>query len=109
MEQQRLTYQETGQFSKLVLDYLEQAPALKSFYHRPPKLESLEAQIQEKSKQFDLQDRTRLVQGLMNQYKSASALSPEIESRINARQSADVYCNDRASIELIHWASVLSI
>lgn len=84
MEQQRLTYQETGQFSKLVLDYLEQAPALKSFYHRPPKLESLEAQIQEKSKQFDLQDRTRLVQGLMNQYKSASALSPEIESRINA-------------------------
>ncbi len=39
MEQQRLTYQETGQFSKLVLDYLEQAPALESCYNRPPKLE----------------------------------------------------------------------
>ena len=83
MDQHRLTYQETGQFSKLVLDYLEQATTLKSFYHRPPKVESLRGQIQEKSSQFNAPDRNRLVQALMGQYKSASLLTSEIEYRIN--------------------------
>ena len=40
-----IPYKETGYFSRLILDYLEQNQKLKPFYGRFPGLENLKEQI----------------------------------------------------------------
>lgn len=46
-----LSYAQTGYFSKIVVDYIDQAPALESFYTFPVSLEGITASI-ERRKQF---------------------------------------------------------
>jgi hypothetical protein len=40
-----ITYQNSGYFSKLIVDYLDEKPELQSLYNRFPKLDNFEAQI----------------------------------------------------------------
>ena len=63
-----ITYQESGYFSSLIVDYLGQNPALKSLYHRFPALENFKAQIEEKQTDFRLQNRIILSEVLKEQY-----------------------------------------
>ena len=63
-----IPYQETGYYSKLICDYLEQKDALKSFYGNFPNLENFKEQIEQK--QFAEENREVLVKAVRNQYKN---------------------------------------
>ncbi len=65
---------DTQQFSSLFLDYLEEKPALKDWYHRPPRLESFREQIEEK--QMDASQRVLLTEALQKQYSQVK--TPEV-------------------------------
>lgn len=61
--------EKTHAFSSLFLDYLAGKPELSSFYHRRPELDSISAQIEEKSQQFPQAQRDTLVSVLQSQYE----------------------------------------
>ena len=63
-----VSYQESGFFSDLIIDYLNQKENLKPLYNRFPSLENFENQILEKSKNFDKNKRKTLVANLEQQY-----------------------------------------
>jgi bacillithiol biosynthesis cysteine-adding enzyme BshC len=65
-----VTYQNSGYFSKLIVDYLDQKAELQSLYNRFPKVENFEGQIEEKSANFPLENRKTLVSALEKQYES---------------------------------------
>ncbi|MGL2966237.1 bacillithiol biosynthesis cysteine-adding enzyme BshC [Flavobacterium sp. XGLA_31] len=65
-----VSYQKSGYFSKLIVDYLDQKPELKKFYNRFPSLENFKAQIDEKRNNFPLSNRTVLVEALKLQYQN---------------------------------------
>ena len=64
-----VTYQNSGYFSKLIVDYLDQKSELQSLYNRFPKIENFQGQIEEKSKNFPFENRQILVSALEKQYK----------------------------------------
>ncbi len=63
-----IPYKDTGYFSKLICDYLEEAENLKPFYNRYPNLENFKHQIQEKQKNFTDEKRRLLAKRIMYQY-----------------------------------------
>ena len=65
-----ISYQNSGYFSALMNDYLDQKQDLKSLYNRFPKIENFEAQILEKQNNFDNNNRKTLVSALENQYSN---------------------------------------
>lgn len=62
-----ISYQKSGYFSKLIIAYLEDKPEIQSLYHRLPTLENFAAQIDEKAKNYSLENRLTLVEALKNQ------------------------------------------
>ena len=64
-----ITYQNSGYFSKLIVDYLDQKAELKTLYNRFPTVENFNLQIEEKSKNFPIENREILAKALLNQYK----------------------------------------
>ena len=62
-----ITYQKSGYFSKLIVDYLDEKPEIQSLYHRFPTLENFASQIDEKAKNYSLENRLTLVEALQNQ------------------------------------------
>ena len=64
-----VTYQNSGYFSKLIVDYLDQKSELQSLYNRFPKIENFQGQIEEKSKNFPFEKRLILVSALEKQYE----------------------------------------
>ena len=69
MEVDCIPFRKTGYFSPLICDYLDQKEALAPFYNRFPTLENFEAQILEKQKTYDSNQRAVLVNSLRNQYR----------------------------------------
>lgn len=69
MENTGIPYKDTGFFSKLITDYLEQNDSVATFYNRFPSIQNFEAQIQEKSDSFPLENRKVLVRSMNHQYK----------------------------------------
>jgi bacillithiol biosynthesis cysteine-adding enzyme BshC len=67
-----ISYQNSGYFSPLMNDYLDQKPNLKSLYNRFPSLENFEAQIQEKQENCNAKNRAVLVSVLQQQYSKIS-------------------------------------
>lgn len=63
-----ISYQNSGYFSKLIVDYLDQKTETQSFYHYFPSIENFKFQIEEKSKAFKNQTRKVLVDELKRQY-----------------------------------------
>ena len=68
MSIQTLSYKDTGYFSKLICDYLEENEQLKPFYNHFPTLEAFQAQMDEKQKNFPLQTRRLLAKRILYQY-----------------------------------------
>jgi bacillithiol biosynthesis cysteine-adding enzyme BshC len=65
-----ISYQKSGYFSKLIVDYLEQKPELKVLYNRFPTLENFRLQIAEKEQEYNNNDnRNTLVTALEQQYQ----------------------------------------
>lgn len=65
-----ISYQESGYFTQLIIDYLEEKPELKSLYNRFPKLKNFKDQIDEKTQNYSQENRTVLVAALEKQYSS---------------------------------------
>lgn len=63
-----ISYQNSGYFSSLMNDYLDQNPSLKSLYNKFPNIENFEAQIIEKQSNFNNAHRSALVSVLQKQY-----------------------------------------
>jgi uncharacterized protein YllA (UPF0747 family) len=64
-----ISYQKSGYFTKLIVDYLDEKTELKSLYNRFPKLENFKSQIEEKALNYPLENRKILVNAIENQYK----------------------------------------
>ena len=67
-----VTNQNSGYFSSLMNDYLDQKPHLESLYNRFPSLENFEGQILEKKSNFEVKNRAILVSVLQQQYSKIS-------------------------------------
>ncbi|PRZ23975.1 bacillithiol biosynthesis cysteine-adding enzyme BshC [Flavobacterium granuli] len=63
-----ISYQNSGYFSPLMNDYLDQKNNLKELYNRFPTLENFEGQILEKQENFNNTNRNTLVSVLQKQY-----------------------------------------
>lgn len=68
-----ITYQSSGYFTPLIVDYLNQKDTLKPLYNRFPTLESFKAQLEEKQKNYDHTFRSKLADELELQYKGINA------------------------------------
>lgn len=63
-----IPYKNTGYFSKLMCDYLDENPSLAPFYNRFPTLENFRPQFEEKRSQLSLAQRRALAKRIMFQY-----------------------------------------
>ncbi|MCF6182424.1 bacillithiol biosynthesis cysteine-adding enzyme BshC [Lutibacter sp.] len=72
MEVSCISYEQTNYFSKIVADYLDKNPELKSFYNHFPTLESFKKQFETKQKQFQHSNRKVLVNSLEKQYQNTN-------------------------------------
>lgn len=68
MPNHSIPYKDTGYFSKLICDYLEENKALQPFYNRFPSLENFKHQMDEKQKNFTAEKRHLLAKRIMYQY-----------------------------------------
>ena len=64
-----ISYQKSGYFTKLMIDYLDKKPALNALYNRFPSIENFEGQIKEKETNFPFSTRSILVTALKKQYQ----------------------------------------
>jgi uncharacterized protein YllA (UPF0747 family) len=84
----RLPYRQTASFSKIAMDYLDQAEALKPFFAHAPTLAGIKKAI-EARKQFAT-NRSLLVEELKKQYKGAGA-SEEVNKSIELLLSENTF------------------
>ncbi|MBM3431889.1 MAG: bacillithiol biosynthesis cysteine-adding enzyme BshC [Bacteroidetes bacterium] len=81
---ERHPYRETGKFTSLVLDYLDQRPEIGSLHHGLPSVDTI-LQAIERRRTFSI-DRTLLVNALEEQYQQVSA-SSKIHEQIRSLSS----------------------
>jgi bacillithiol biosynthesis cysteine-adding enzyme BshC len=84
----RIPYRQTGYFSKIVLDYIDQAPALQSFFSYPPTLQGLQKAIQERAAAHI--DRKTLVDVLKRQYADVTVTSL-VQKNLESLLSPDTF------------------
>lgn len=63
-----ISYQNSGYFSKIIIDYLNQKPDLQSFYNRFPTIENFKKQLAEKKENYENSNREILVSVIRKQY-----------------------------------------
>ena len=63
-----ITYQNSGYFIPLIVDYLDQKSELKSLYNRFPTIENFKFQLEEKGENFPIENRKILVDALKKQH-----------------------------------------
>jgi bacillithiol biosynthesis cysteine-adding enzyme BshC len=68
-----ISFQNSGYFTPLIVDYLNQKENLKPLYNRFPTLENFKLQIEEKQENYDLEFRSVLADTLQQQYKGIDA------------------------------------
>ncbi|MBC7493641.1 MAG: bacillithiol biosynthesis cysteine-adding enzyme BshC, partial [Flavobacterium sp.] len=68
MPTDNLTYQQSGYFTKIIIDYLNQDETVKPFYNRFPTLENFKTQIEEKTTNYLNKNRIILSSTIKNQY-----------------------------------------
>ena len=68
MTLEKLDFSQINAFSPIFLDYIQQKDTLRTFYHRPPQLDSFGDQLAEK--QLSENVRNDLVQVLTRQYEN---------------------------------------
>ncbi len=90
METDSISYQKSGYFNRLIIDYLNEKTELKKLYNRFPKLENFKDQIEEKSKQFDSNSRNILVNALENQYNGFQ-ISEQTKNNITSLSNSTTY------------------
>lgn len=68
MESDCIPFRDTGYFSGLICDYLDQQPGLQPFYNRFPSFEGFKEQLEEKSASYPKANRSVLFEALSSQY-----------------------------------------
>lgn len=76
------TYQNSGYFSELINDYLNQKPSVSKWYNRFPVLSNFESQIAEKANNYSAENRIVLVNSLKKQYQKFD-ISASISNNIS--------------------------
>ena len=84
-----ISYQNSGYFTPMMNDYLNQESGLQSFYNRFPTIENFENQIKEKQQNFNTNNREILVSVLNNQYDNIS-ISELTKNNIALRTSKNI-------------------
>lgn len=85
-----ITFQNSGYFSQLIVDYLNQEEKVQSLYHRFPSIESFELQMDEKKNNFSVENRTVLVSQLEEQ-NSVLEISEATKQNINSLKSENTF------------------
>jgi len=85
-----IRYQNSGYFSSLIVDYLDQKSSLNSLYNRFPTIENFEAQITEKASNYNQENRKLLVAALQKQYQN-STISEATQNNILALEKANTF------------------
>ncbi|WOD42446.1 bacillithiol biosynthesis cysteine-adding enzyme BshC [Hwangdonia lutea] len=80
MHQHYIPFRDTGYFSSLICDYLDEKTELNPFYNRFPNLENFKAQIEEKQVSVRAQSRTVLVESLNRQYQNIEASKQTLQN-----------------------------
>ena len=81
-----LPYRETGYFSNLICNYLNQKEELRPFYNRFPTADNLIDQATEKGEWFSTLSRKRLHESLIEQYKNTDVSA---ETTLNLERLAE--------------------
>lgn len=74
----KIPYQQTGYFSNIIVDYLNQKQTLKPFYNHSFQIESFEQLINERAEKPI--NRKVLIEALKNQYKEVEATTKTLEN-----------------------------
>jgi bacillithiol biosynthesis cysteine-adding enzyme BshC len=82
MKVTQIPFQQTGFFSKTILDYLEQTASIKPFYNNYPDINGFKKQIEEKEESFSKDNRKVLVAVLQKQY-AAIEINEETQANID--------------------------
>ncbi|MDF0708708.1 bacillithiol biosynthesis cysteine-adding enzyme BshC [Flagellimonas okinawensis] len=90
MEVECIPFKETGYFSRLICDYLDQKETLSPFYNRYPKPENFGDQIKEKAANYPKSNRSVLVGSLIEQYKGVN-VSKETQKNIDSLGSENTF------------------
>ncbi|KUF39388.1 bacillithiol biosynthesis cysteine-adding enzyme BshC [Myroides marinus] len=69
----KITFQNAGYFSKLMVDYLNQEDSLRHLYNHFPTIQNFKQQIDEKRANYPAAHRAVLCQALLSQYKNTKA------------------------------------
>lgn len=72
MKVTQIPFKDTGFFSKIMKDYIDEKETIQPFYHNFPSITGFYNQLEEKEKSFRLQSRLALVSALNKQYKGFS-------------------------------------
>ena len=84
----RIPYRQTGVFSKLVLDYIDQAESIKPFMANPPSLQGIQKAIE--SRKGFTTNRVVLVQELKKQYDGVET-SDKVKKNIDSLLSDNTF------------------
>lgn len=76
----KITFQNAGYFSKLMVDYLNQEDNLRHLYNHFPTIENFKQQIDEKRANYPAAHRTVLCQALLDQYKNTKVSEKTLEN-----------------------------
>ncbi|MEC4114740.1 bacillithiol biosynthesis cysteine-adding enzyme BshC [Myroides pelagicus] len=90
MPTDKITFQNAGYFSKLMVDYLNQEDNLKHLYNHFPTLQNFKQQIDEKRVNYPTANRAVLSQALLSQYKNTKVSDNTIEN-IHALTQENTY------------------
>ena len=80
MQNECISYQKSGYFTKLITDYLDENSELIQLYDRFPKIENFKEQIIEKQENFPFENRQVLVSELEKQYTNFSVSDETIRN-----------------------------
>ena len=87
---QSVTFKNTGYFSKIICDYLEEKESVQNFYNHFPDLNGFKKQIELRSEKNNKLDRKALVRTLRTQYKNIST-SKGTENNIALLQKENTF------------------
>ncbi len=81
-----IPFKQTGYFSKLIGDYLDENVNLKPFYNRFPNIKNFKSQIEEKQKNFPQKNRIVLSEALLDQYKNIETSEATLKNIISLKE-----------------------
>jgi len=109
MKVHNIPFQNTGYFSKLICDYLDEKTELSDFYNNYPDINGFKNQIELKRNSFKETSRDLLVESLKLQYEK-TAVSNETTKNISALLSGHNFYNyNRTPIKYFYRSLVFFV